>query len=104
MTFEIPDDRTPEILEKLKQLEKLVTSPVIPEWLNDEQCWKLKGGMALSTYRNSRWFQCKGGIPDGRVGGRKVWNKKSVLEWLPIADSDLEQYHELHKTGARKKD
>lgn len=89
---------------QLNELQKLVThSAEMPEWLNDEQCWKLKGGMALNTYRSNRYYQCKGGIPDGYVGGRKVWNKASVTEWLPLTDDQLPDYHNKYKTGARKK-
>lgn len=73
------------------------------QWYNDEQCWQLKGGMALNTYRNNRFFQCKGGIPDGYVGGRKVWKRDSVREWLNLTDDELEDYHKKYRTGAKRK-
>lgn len=76
---------------------------LISQWYNDEQCWQLKGGMALNTYRNNRFFQCKGGIPDGYVGGRKVWKRDSVREWLNLTDDELEDYHKKYRTGAKRK-
>ncbi len=92
------------LTNQLNELKNMIShSADLPEWLNDEQCWKLKGGMALTTYRNNRYYQCKGGIPDGYVGGRKVWSKQSVIEWLPLTDSQLTDYHNKYKTGAKKK-
>ena len=94
-----------KILEEIQGLKEQLNNSQqqLPEWLNDEQCHSLKGGMALTTYRANRYYQVKGGIPDAYVGGRKVWNKKSVLEWLPLTDADLPEYHLKYKTGARKK-
>ena len=73
------------------------------EWFSDEQCWAAKGGMVLSTYRSNRFYQCKGGIPDGYVGGRKVWSRESVSEWILLTDDKLAEYHEKYKTGAKRK-
>lgn len=104
MELEIPELR--KILTEIETIKSAIENnkdKEISEWLNDEQCWQLKGGMALSTYRANRYYQVKGGIPDGYVGGRKVWNKASVLEWLPITDDQLEEYHKKYKTGAKKK-
>lgn len=103
MELEIPEIK--EILFKLESLENIIKTPsmIVGEWFNDEQCWKLKGGMALNTYRTNRFYQCKGGIPDAYVGGRKVWSRDSVFEWLPLSDDKLEEYHLKHKTGAKRK-
>lgn len=73
------------------------------QWYNDQQCWEHKGGMSLSTYRSNRFFQCKGGIPDAKVGGRNVWSRESVMEWVKIPDSEMEAYHAKYKTGAKRK-
>ncbi len=73
------------------------------QWYNDQQCWELKGGMSLSTYRSNRFYQCKGGIPDAYVGGRKVWSRESVIECLKLPDSALPEYHLKYKTGAKKR-
>lgn len=93
-----------EILTKINSLEEKVLSEknILPEWLNDEQCWRAKGGCSFNTYRSNRFYQCKGGVADAKVGGRKVWKRESVLEWLPLSDQELPEYHLKHKTGATK--
>lgn len=104
MELQIPEINT--ILQELAAIKSQIqnkNNTLDAEWYNDEQCWKLKGGMALSTYRTNRYYQVKGGIPDAYVGGRKVWNKASVLEWLPLTDNELVAYHQKYKTGAKKK-
>ena len=73
------------------------------EWYNDEKCWELKGGMSLSTYRSNRYFQCKGGIPDAKVGGRNVWSRTSVMEWVKIPDSGLPDYHTKYRKKKKKR-
>ena len=100
----------PEFTEIQKQLSELINIVAAEkeerfpaQWYNDEECWKKKGGMSLSTYRSNRFYQCKGGIPDARVGGRKVWSRESVMEWAKITDNELEAYHQKYKTGARKR-
>ena len=66
------------ILQELDNLKKIVSADKAEkdfearfqsEWYNDEQCWEKKGGCSLSTYRSNRYLQCKGGIPDNKVGG-----------------------------------
>lgn len=94
------------LLAEISSLKKEISKgkgDLSSEWYNDEQCWRLKGGMALNTYRNNRFYQCKGGLPDGYVGGRKVWSRESVREWLPLTDDELEEYHERYRTGAKRK-
>lgn len=101
--MEIPEFK--EILEEIRELKKMIDRPAekeIPEWLNDMECWKLKGGCALTTYRTKRFYQCKGGVPDAYIGGRKCWNRKSVEEWLGVTDDGLEEYHRKYKTGAKR--
>jgi len=91
-------------LEKIKQnlKDSEYSTEWQAEWYNDESCWLKKGGMALSTYRSNRYYQCKGGIPDAYVGGRKVWSRASVQEWAKLTDDKLEEYHKKYKTGAKK--
>lgn len=103
MELKIPEiDVLLSTLEVIKNKIEEKETNINQEWYNDEQCWKLKGGMALSTYRTKRFYQIKGGIPDGYVGGRKVWSKKSVIEWLPLTDDELIEYHQRYNTGAQK--
>ena len=100
------------ILDEISKIKNMVAaekdkqsfeSRLTSQWYNDQQCWELKGGMSLNTYRTNRFYQCKGGIPDAYVGGRKVWSRESVVEWLKLPDSDLPEYHLKYKTGAKKR-
>ena len=100
------------ILDEISKIKNLVAAEkdkqeiqgrFTSQWYNDQQCWELKGGMSLSTYRSNRYYQCKGGIPDAKVGGRKVWSRESVLEWIKLPDSELPAYHAKYKTGATHK-
>lgn len=104
MELQIPEINT--ILHKIEELTEIVGKNkdiLSQQFYNDEQCWNLKGGMALNTYRTNRYYQCKGGIPDAYVGGRKVWSRESVLEWMYLTDDQLEEYHIKYKTGAKKR-
>ena len=100
------------ILDEISQIKNMVAAEkekqevqdrFTSQWYNDQQCWELKGGMSLSTYRSNRFYQCKGGIPDSYVGGRKVWSRESVMEWVTIPDADLQEYHQKYKTGEKKR-
>ncbi len=101
-----------EILKEISDIKNMVAADKADkdfnnlfnsQWYNDKQCWELKGGMSLSTYRSNRFYQCKGGIPDSYVGGRKVWSRESVMEWIKLSDADLQAYHQKYKTGAKKR-
>ena len=108
--MEIPEFE--EIKIQLSELKNLMAADkavndfnnmFMAEWYNDQKCWELKGGMSFSTYRSNRYFQCKGGIPDAKVGGRKVWSRESVMEWVKLTDSELPAYHQKYRTGATKR-
>lgn len=100
------------ILDEISKIKNLVAADksekdfenMFPAlWYNDQQCWEHKGGMSFSTYRSNRYFQCKGGIPDAKVGGRNVWSRESVMEWVKLSDAELEEYHKKYKTGAKRR-
>lgn len=108
--MEIPEFNV--ILQEIKEIKSMVVddkaqkdfeSKLTSQWYNDQKCWELKGGMSLSTYRSNRFFQCKGGIPDAKVGGRNVWSRDSVREWLKLTDAELPAYHEKYRTGAKRR-
>ena len=108
--MEIPE--FDEILHEISEVKNLIAkakniseedNKFTAEWYNDQKCWELKGGMSFSTYRSNRYFQCKGGIPDAKVGGRKVWSRESVMEWVKLTDSELPAYHQKYRTGATKR-
>lgn len=86
-----------------KNKSKQIDDRFLAEWYNDEDCWRLKGGPSFSTYRSNRFIQCKGGIPDAKVGGRKVWSRESVMEWVKLTDDELPAYHQRYRTGATKR-
>jgi hypothetical protein len=101
-----------EILKEISDIKNMVAADKADkefnnlfnsQWYNDKQCWELKGGMSLSTYRSNRFYQCKCGVPDAKVGGRNVWSRSSVMEWAKLSDDELPAYHEKYKTGARKR-
>jgi len=104
--MEIPEFKF--ILNEISKLKSILTENINStewqaEWYNDEACWQKKGGCSLSTYRSNRFFQCKGGIPDAYVGGRKVWSRASVQEWAKLTDDKLEEYHKKYATGAKRR-
>lgn len=71
------------------------------QWYDLETCHKLRGAGAYSTFKNNRWYQPKGGIPDAIVQGRHVWSRETVAEWVQLTDAMLPDYHKKYKTGAR---
>ena len=108
--MEIPEFKI--IMDEISEIKNMFSaakdqkdfdSKLSSQWYNDQKCWELKGGMSLSTYRSNRYFQCKGGIPDAKVGGRNVWSRDSVLEWLKLTDAELPAYHEKYRTGAKRR-
>ena len=103
MELDIPEIST--LITEIRDLKSMINigTTLTKQWYNDEECWALKGGGTLKTYRSNRFFQCKGGIPDGKVGGRRVWSKESVIEWLSITDDRLDDYHRKYKTGATRR-
>lgn len=101
MDISIPE--ISKILIEIENLKHLLQTPSLTqEWYNDKECWELKGGCAFSTFKCKRFYQPKGGIPDGKVGGRKVWHRDTLLEWLSMTDDQLPEYHAKYKTGAVK--
>ena len=102
MTIELTE--LTELRNEIRELKQMLCNPnLTKEWYNDEECWQLKGGGSLATYRTNQFYQCKGGRPDAYVGGRKVWSKESVAEWLKLTDAQLEAYHQQYSTGAKRK-
>jgi hypothetical protein len=67
---------------------------------NLRQAWETKGGCSWNTFRNKRYFQPKGGHYDGYFGGRGVFFRETIHEWLPLVDGDLPEYHQKYRTGA----
>lgn len=75
-----------------KEQERNALKRELPEWLTLEQAVRLKGGASLNTYKTRSLYQPLCGIRESTVGGRKVWNKDTVIEWLSITDDKLNEY------------
>jgi hypothetical protein len=73
-----------------------------PPFFNLRQAWEAKGACcAWNTFEQNRYIQPKGGFPDGHIGGRGVFTKETIEEWLPLMDQDMEAYNRKYKTGAK---
>jgi len=71
-------------------------------FFNLRQAWQIKGACcAWNTFEQNYYIQPKGGFPDGYIGGRGVFKKETIDEWLPLLDEDMEAYHKKYGTGAR---
>ena len=90
-----------------KQLAETVTTKSkyadVPAWVTLEAAVKLKGGGALSCYKNDLILQPCCGTNSKLVGGRKCWMYKDVIEWLQITDGDLKTYAEKWKVKLPEK-
>lgn len=81
-----------------KRLDQMaVKGDLSQTWFNAEECHALKGGCALNTFKSNYDLQPRGGVPDAKVGGRKVWHRDTVLEWLNVTDAMLPDYLERCK-------
>ena len=60
------------------------------EWWNLKDSCKRKG-LNYKTSCNKPYLQPNGGIPDARVGGRKVWNRTTIETWLQKSDKEMLQ-------------
>jgi hypothetical protein len=66
----------------------------LPEWVTLEQAAALKGGPALTTYRQKPFLQPCCGRNYRIVGGRHCWHRDEVIRWLGITDAELKRYAE----------
>jgi hypothetical protein len=66
----------------------------LPEWVTLEQAAALKGGPALTTYRQKPFLQPCCGRNYRIVGGRHCWHRDDVIRWLGITDAELKRYAE----------
>ena len=91
----------PEAISTLKQVAIVKDYTLTARWYDLETCYNLRGAGAFSTFKNNRWYQPKGGIPDEIVQGRHVWSRDTVAEWLSYTDKTLPEYHKKYCTGAK---
>ena len=71
------------ILEAMKEIHS--SSVHSQEWWNLRDAVKRKG-LSYKTSCNRRELQPNRGIPDGKVGGRKVWHWTTIEEWIGKTD------------------
>lgn len=95
-----------EVLQHLEYLEKrmdqmAVKGDLSQTWYNVDECHALKGGFSLNTFKANYNLQPRGGIPDAKVGGRKVWHRDTVIEWLNVTDAMLPEYLESCRKAVR---
>jgi hypothetical protein len=76
--------------QKKDESQKLHES--IPEWVTLQQAAKYKGGAAFDTYKTQYWLQPCCGLNSRKLGGRKVWKRDDVIEWLSVTDDQLWSY------------
>jgi len=58
-------------------------------WFTLSEAANLKGLNRKTAY-NRRWLQPNGGVPDAMIGGRHMWSRDTVLQWVPKTDAELE--------------
>lgn len=78
-----------EELDELKKgVERLLAlaeaRPAEKAWYTKKEAWAMKGGMSWNSFRQIRFFQPKGGIPDRKLNGNVVWSRETIEEWLPL--------------------
>jgi hypothetical protein len=81
-----------EIRDARKKDETKERHDVIPEWVTLQQAAKYKGGAAFDTYKTQYWLQPCCGLNSRKLGGRKVWRREDVIEWLSVTDDQLWEY------------
>lgn len=63
---------------------------IIPQklWFSLRECCGLKG-LNYKTACNRIYLQPNKGNPDGRIGGKKMWNYATLYSWLTMPDSQI---------------
>ena len=57
-------------------------------WYTLKECCEKKN-LNYSTALNRKYLQPNSGVPDGEIGGKRVWKRATVLEWINKTDSEL---------------
>lgn len=66
----------------------LVDLTDLPQWVNLSQACQIKG-LNYKTSQNRPELQPLRGVPEGYIGGRKCWRRETILEWVPLSDSEI---------------
>ena len=81
-----------EIAKQRAEAEEQARFKSLPEWVTLEQAAAVKGGPALTTYRQKLFLQPCCGLYWKKVGGRRCWRREDVIAWLGITDAELKRY------------
>jgi hypothetical protein len=81
-----------EIRDTQKKEEKKNLYESIPEWVTLQQAAKYKGGAAFDAFKTQYWLQPCCGLNSRKIGGRKVWQREDIIEWLSVTDDQLWEY------------
>jgi hypothetical protein len=77
-------------MEYRKTLDNLMPKKI---WFTLKEACELKN-LNYKTSCNKKYLQPKRGEPDGKIGGRKVWSRKTILDWILQLDNELEEEQE----------
>lgn len=61
-------------------------------WVTLEEAAKMKGAVSYPQLRKKKWLMPCCGANYKYYGGKRVWSKELVLEWLMVTDDILEDY------------
>jgi len=75
---------------KFDELPKKLTEELLPQkaFFTLKEACNLKG-LNYKTACNKKHLQPNGGKEDGHVGGRKVFSRLTIIEWLFKTDEDI---------------
>lgn len=76
---------TEEILFELRELRSCISSKTLPRWVNLKLAAELKG-IAYNTLKAKPQLQPTAGKEQAKIGGRRVWRRETILQWLEVTD------------------
>ncbi len=65
-----------------KTLDELVPNKI---WFSLKEACELKN-LNYKTSCNKTYLQPRKGKADGTIGGKKVWSRDTILEWVSLTD------------------
>ncbi len=68
-----------------KSLDELVPNKI---WFTLKEACELKN-LNYKTSCNRTWLQPRKGQADRTIGGKKVWARSTILEWVVQTDEDI---------------
>ena len=90
------DIKVPEIADIQNQLNRIeetvqdlrTEGTPQPEWYNLTDACRLKG-VAYNTVKSDFKYQPNRGVIDAMINGRKMWQRKTIEQWMGETDEDL---------------